>query len=446
MTSLYSYSHVYHFHANHVIKFTCQCSIVAVSAAMTSQVYNLPVVLPALRKEESYHQLVDALEYLDAVASDIFNRVSCRVAESRDQLTTINNRVNVAQAKIDKLRNSSSKATRVFSAPKYPAPERLSDTTTVYQEVNPLLQRVRKTKVDVESRLEEVTREVVAAKRKPFLLNPKKKKKVLDLRFASDDPEQGEGLGSLPHHLPSVSSLLLFNTSENPYKKYVVLDPLSGATVKTRDNLNQEEDSLTDAPVTITQGEELLSGPQDSVMYVPVMPELPELEVPELLPSLPYVAADMFYTADIGKSIAPSLANVTVTVPELPNLADPTAPAAIAVEELESGGCWVVHAQTTLSHCCHPTGVPPPPPPPEPAPPPTSVPQPPGDSSSEEEEEGEEGEGEGGEGGGDATGDDRANLMEAIRKAGKPIVPRLTICMICAYPARRCLQGRAKEC
>lgn len=301
---------------------------------MTSQVYNVPVVLPALRKEESYRQLVDALEYLDAVANDIFNRVSCRVAESRDQLTTINNRVNVAQAKIDKLRNSSSKATRVFSPPKYPAPERLCETTTVYQEVNPLLQRVRKTRVDIDSRLEEVTREVVTAKRNPFLLE-KKKKKTLDLRFSSDDPEQGEGLGSLPRHLPSVSSLLLFNTSENPYKKYVVLDPLSGATVRTRDNLIKEEDSLTDAPVTITQGEELLSGPQDSVMYVPVMPELPELEVPELLPSLPYVAADMFYTADIGKSIAPSLANVSV--PELPNLADPTAPA--AMEELLSGEC-----------------------------------------------------------------------------------------------------------
>ena len=312
---------------------------------MTSQVYNVPVVLPALRKEESYRQLVDALEYLDAVATDIFNRVSCRVAESRDQLTTINSRVNVAQAKIDKLRNSSSKATRVFSPPKYPAPERLSETSTVYQEVNPLLQRVRKTKVGIASRLEEVTREVVASKRHPFLLDTKRKKKVLDLRFSSDDPEQGEGLGSLPRHLPSVTSLLLFNTSENPYKKYVVLDPLSGAKVKTRDSLNQEEYSLTEAPVTITQGEELLSGPQDSVMYVPVMPELPELEVPELLPSLPYVAADMFYTADIGKGIAPSLASATV--PELPNLADPNAPAATAVEEQTSGGC----GQNSLCTC-----------------------------------------------------------------------------------------------
>ena len=300
---------------------------------MSSQVYNVPVVLPALRKEESYRQLVDALEYLDAVSTDIFNRISCRVAESRDLLTTINNRVNVAQAKIDKLRNSSSKATRVFSPPKYPAPDLLAETTSVYQEVNPLLQRVRKTRVEIGSRLEEVTREVMVAKKHPFLLDHKPKRKPLDLQFSSDDPEQGEGLGSLPRHLPSVSSLLLFNTSENPYKKYVLLDPLSGAKVKTRDNLVEEE--LAEAPVTITQGEELLTGPQDSVMYVPVMPELPELEVPDLLPSLPYVAADMFYTADIGKSIAPSLANASV--PELPDLADPSAPAATAASEPSSG-------------------------------------------------------------------------------------------------------------
>jgi len=89
---------------------------------MTTQAYNVPVILPELRREESYHQIVDALEYLDAVANDIFNRISCRVADSRDQLTTINNRINVAQAKIDKLRSSSSRATRVFSSPKYPAP------------------------------------------------------------------------------------------------------------------------------------------------------------------------------------------------------------------------------------------------------------------------------------------------------------------------------------
>ena len=40
-------------------------------------------------------------------------------------------------------------------------------------------------------------------------------------RMASGDNDtkvESEGLGSLPKHLPSVSSLLLFNTSENPYR------------------------------------------------------------------------------------------------------------------------------------------------------------------------------------------------------------------------------------
>lgn len=45
---------------------------------MASQAYTVPVILPDLRKEESYHQLVDALEYLDAVANDVFNRIICR--------------------------------------------------------------------------------------------------------------------------------------------------------------------------------------------------------------------------------------------------------------------------------------------------------------------------------------------------------------------------------
>jgi hypothetical protein len=47
--------------------------------------------------------------------------------------------------------------------------------------------------------------------------------------------EEHEGLGGLPPNLMSVSSLLLFNTEENPYKRYAVVDPLRGAVTKTRE-------------------------------------------------------------------------------------------------------------------------------------------------------------------------------------------------------------------
>lgn len=372
---------------------------------MTAPVYNIPVVLPDLRKEESYQQVVDALEYLDAVANDIFNRISCRVADNRDHLTALNQRINVARAKIDHLRGSSSKATKVFSSPKYPAPEKVSEYQTIYLDVAPQLQKVRKNRRQIESRLTEVTKDVIRAKARPFVFDVglrrhRRRGHSVSQRLVTDDPEQSEGLGSLPKHLPSVSSLLLFNTTENPYKKYVVLDPLSGAKTKTRDNIIEDESGLSEAPYSILQGEELGRGQQDSIMYVPVMPELPELEVPESLPHLLQVATDEFYSADVGQSIAPSLANTVV--PELPNLADPEAPAATAPD-------------TSLPPApVGPTETPAPPPPPPPPDPVVAPPLPPVDNSDEEGSEGGDSPPEGVP----DVGDERSNLMAEIRKAG----------------------------
>lgn len=53
---------------------------------MTSRAYSVPVILPDMRKEESYLQLVDALEYLDAVANDVFNRITCRYVQGQVDL------------------------------------------------------------------------------------------------------------------------------------------------------------------------------------------------------------------------------------------------------------------------------------------------------------------------------------------------------------------------
>lgn len=40
---------------------------------------------------------------------------------------------------------------------------------------------------------------------------------------------EDEGLGRLPHEVPSVGSLLLFNSNINPYKEYQTLDNLVSA-------------------------------------------------------------------------------------------------------------------------------------------------------------------------------------------------------------------------
>ena len=89
--------------------------------------------------------------------------------------------------------------------------------------------------------------------------------------------------------------------------------------MKTRKK-EEDTDEIHEAPSSILHGEQLERAPQDSTIYQPVMPDLPELEVPMSLPFLSHIADDITYEDDRGPSIAPSMANV----PDLPDLAGPS--------------------------------------------------------------------------------------------------------------------------
>ena len=51
-------------------------------------------------------QICDSLDYLEKVCNDVFTRVSNRVTENHKKLQSINERVDLAQAKIDRLKGS----------------------------------------------------------------------------------------------------------------------------------------------------------------------------------------------------------------------------------------------------------------------------------------------------------------------------------------------------
>ena len=175
---------------------------------MPGQVYNIPIIQPDLRREETIHQIADTLEYLEKIANDVFDRIEKRVTENQTRLTEVNKRLDVAQARVDKIKNSH-KAIRVFSSAKYPAPEKNDVYKSVFTDDTDLKSIPRLSR---KIRSKHQTSDSRALKEKlqfyTVQLNVRKKDK--------DGENAWEGLGGLPKNVDSVTSLLLFNTSENP--------------------------------------------------------------------------------------------------------------------------------------------------------------------------------------------------------------------------------------
>nr|WAW84867.1 WASH [Halisarca dujardinii] len=277
---------------------------------MAVQNYNVPVILSELRREETLLQVSDVLEYVEVVANDIFNRISNRVATERDKLAEINSRILLAQAKVDSLRSATSKATTVLSPPKYPASKTVEPYYSMFSDVDKRMGEVRYTRKEVESRMPDVSKQGIKDKKNFDLFKSQLNADLMETRvqLTMSAADESEGLGSLPEYLPSVASLLLFNTSNNPYKTYVFTDPLSGLRTKITKDKFIEKKQMEAAPISIQTGEELgrYQGAND-VTYRPTLGQLPEMEVPNIL-NLPNVAENVLYDPDLEPSIAPSLA------------------------------------------------------------------------------------------------------------------------------------------
>ncbi|KAG8012619.1 WASH complex subunit 1, partial [Nibea albiflora] len=329
----------------------------------------------------------------------VASRVSDSVEKNRRQLQTVTDRIRLAQARVDKIKGSK-KATKVFSSAKYPAPDRLRDYSSIFIEATDPSSQTRP-RHRIQNKLRPFDEKALQEKLMYFPVCVSNKKKSED--------ETEEGLGSLPRNISSVSSLLLFNTTENLYKKYVFLDPLAGAVTKTHTTLETEkEEKPFDAPLSITKREQLERQTAESYFYVPDLGQVPEIDVPSYLPDLPGIADDLSYSADLGPGFAPS---GPTHIPELPSFS----------EESSAPGPQL---QPNV-----PPPPPPPPPPPEPtlaapipagAPPPPPPPPPPPlvDGSVGVSQAPSSGPVSGAPSEVVQPSDGRASLLESIRNAG----------------------------
>lgn len=260
-------------------------------------------------------QMFDSLEMLEKTVNDVYEKVANRVKVENDRVARTRQRLAIAKEKLEIIKGNE-RATTVFSPAKYPAPKTLDDFVPMYNSINPL-SRIVHPDYDLDEEVETSTR----GARRP--------QEDFDFLRRLTQPEQGQtnkqGLGRLPEYLPTVSSLLLFNSAENPYKEFKLLDNTQG----------------TDGPEQVIEtpqgpkGDGLKTGElaeleREKINKPAWTAEAPELEFPADLPEIDNIAVHDWTHVDLP-SIAPSFeqaqALLSLPAPPAPPNPDAAAPA-----------------------------------------------------------------------------------------------------------------------
>ncbi|CAF0765018.1 unnamed protein product [Brachionus calyciflorus] len=341
---------------------------------MSQRTFSVSLISHDLHREEAICQIANTLDYLDKTFDEVFTRITNCVQSSRDKIQKFDQRINLIDAKINRLKGSK-KPVKICSSAKYPIevdtefiPKNEADNEDNFYEA--LAFQEYKNKIDKN------WKNLYFAD-KPFSMKHKIQKystpyaQLDELAFKEKFKEYSaenvfkydstksesvhNGLGNvLEDRIKSVSSLLLFNTAQHPYKQNDLKDPLEDLDLKKNKKGIFDQDSkaeLYEAPMSILKGEQLETVKKENLTFKPKLGDVPDFNVPAFLPDLSGIA-DISYAQDLP-SIAPS--NLIVN-----DLADilPEIPSGILPEDIINQP--VVSTNQSISS----TVAPPPPPPP----------------------------------------------------------------------------------
>ncbi|KAI9905194.1 hypothetical protein PsorP6_013753 [Peronosclerospora sorghi] len=284
----------------------------------TSQVYAVDRVYGDLQPQFVAKDVLKALSQLDGVVEDVFNRLVHKISLEKERVAAVDARIQVCQAKVNALtaRRTSNKPTTVFSTSKFPAPKQLPLSKTLFHD---------KPYADAPPLIPDVDDDThfLPAEPLPPAQRGQHMAEVIDLfekvneYQKTQQPEadmEKEGLGRLPEYIPSVGSVLLFNSGENPYQKYTSWDNLLGTDYEEEEEKRKE---LAKAPRTIEYGDELPAVQGLNYEFHPSMGIMPDMSA-KLPTNLPLEnIADYKYAQEDNTSIAPSMFH-DKTLPDLP--------------------------------------------------------------------------------------------------------------------------------
>eukprot|EP00756_Hemistasia_phaeocysticola_P053983 Hpha_TRINITY_DN29931_c0_g1::TRINITY_DN29931_c0_g1_i1::g.131950::m.131950/K18461/WASH1; WAS protein family homolog 1 len=252
--------------------------------------HEVPIVFSTARREQhGLEAALKALEKLDDVATAVFEGISAKVAEQRERVNDLQERMEEAKEKIDQV-SGRSQATTVISSYKYMADKAWDNArVTGYDESS--LHRIRGKKI----RDQKIYQKGDSMPEEEFSgmpSRPRNPAETFEVGFYYYTPGKrdtaqaasSKGLGHLPKSLCSVSSLLLFNTNENPYREYGVFDPLAQEGKKRI--IEEKKNVLGQRPANFggDEGGYEQGGDREGFAYEPEARDVPDFdEMPDKL-------------------------------------------------------------------------------------------------------------------------------------------------------------------
>ena len=336
-----------------------------------------------LRRQELLMQAAHLLSSLSKVADGLFSRIEERIRQYDEELLGIDKRAEAAQRKVDLLRSSfGDRVVRIHCSSKYPTPEEIG-----WQDYLPLYPGTR-TEANNDMPMgrgvhvpfsEEVLKEKLQFYTFPYFTPDR------EHAFPAMDPSQP--LGRIPfNRITSVSSLVMFDTSSNPY-----IGSSAAPIEKTKKKRDEEEG--TDVSLAMTglrineDNEKEEAGNEDDLLfrYRSNRAEAPAISdlLPSALPELGGIAQDLFFDAidqaasNSGSSFfSPVRKEPTASSKKASSPGRPSESQAQPKQPIPAPRRSSVVQSVTTSAVPAPPPIPPPPPPPQSlAPPP---PPPPG--------------------------------------------------------------------
>ena len=305
---------------------------------MSQRTFSVTTISHDLHREETICQIANTLDYLEKTFDDIFGRIGDSVKTAREKIQKFDSRIKLIESKINLLKGSK-KAIKICSSAKYPIEpdneyipnSEFDDEDYFYENLNfdQYRNRIQKHWKNLYfSNKPLAIKHTIQRYLTPYAqlddlaFKEKLQEYVAENVFKYDSfnhEKNHSGLGSvLEDRINSITSLLLFNTAQHPYKQNDLKDPLQDLK-KNKKEILEDKSEIFEAPMSILKGEQLEGVKKESLSFKPKLGDVPDFNVPAFLPELSGIA-DISYGQDLP-SIAPSnlITNEADILPEIPN-------------------------------------------------------------------------------------------------------------------------------